>query len=240
MVLAFALVVSLLTGLCFGVVPAWVASYSGSYLAVGGVGRGIRGSHKEQRFHGALVIAETGLSMVLLTASGVLIHSFVKTMRVDPGFDPHHVGTFYLAMTPVEYPKEKADAFFRQLLPAISAIPGVVSVGGGNPVPFSYERGGHFSIAGHPTDPNYIPAAAVNLVEPGYFETLRIPLLQGRTFDERDDVKAKRVAIVNNEFARAFFPTENPIGKYIQPDLGESDSWTSWCESRRGGEHPQR
>ena len=229
-VLAFAFVVSLLTGVCFGVVPAWVASHSGSSPGLWRAGRGIRGSHKEQRLHGGLVIAETAISLVLLAGSGLLIRSFVETMRVDPGFDPHHLLMFQLGMTPVQYPKDKANAFFRQLLPAVSAIQGVQSVGGVNPVPFSYDRTGQFSIAGRPADPSEIAAAAVNLVEPGYFQTMRVPLLQGRVFDERDGVKGKPVAIVDEEFARTFFPTEDAIGKYIQPDLGEGDRWNSWCE----------
>jgi len=230
MVLAFAFLVSLLTGVCFGVVPAWVASHSASSLGLWRAGRGIRGSHKEQRLHGGLVIAETAISLVLLAGSGLLIRSFVETIRVDPGFDPHHLLMFYLGTTPVKYPKDKANALFRQLLPAVSAIPGVQSVSGGNPVPFSYDRIGQFSIAGRPVDPSEIPAAAVNLVEPGYFQTLRIPLLKGRTFHERDSVKGKRVAIVDEEFAREFFPTEDSIGKYIQPDLGEGERWNTWCE----------
>jgi putative ABC transport system permease protein len=136
---------------------------------------------------------------------------------------------FYVGLTPVA-PKDKANAFFRQLLPEVSAIPGVQSVGGVNPVPFDYERGGHFSIARRPLDPGEIPAAAVNLVEPRYFETMRIPLLKGRTFNERDTAQGKPVAIVNEEFARMFFPTEDALGKYIQPDLGEGNRWNIWCE----------
>jgi len=229
MVLAFASLISLLTGVCFGVVPAWVASHSDSSLGLWRAGRGIRGSRNEQRLHGGLVIAETAISLILLAGSGLLIRSFVEILHLDPGFDAHHLLVFYVGLTPVA-PKDKANAFFRQLLPEVSAIPGVQSVGGVNPVPFDYERGGHFSIARRPLDPGEIPAAAVNLVEPRYFETMRIPLLKGRTFNERDTAQGKPVAIVNEEFARMFFPTEDALGKYIQPDLGEGNRWNIWCE----------
>ena len=165
------------------------------------------------------MIAETAISLMLLAGSGLLTRSFVEILRVDPGFDPHHLLVFYVGLTPVA-PKDKANAFFRQLLSEVSAIPGVQSVGGVNPVPFDYERGGHFSIAGRPLDPGEIPAAAVNLVEPRDFETMRIPLLKGRTFNERDTAQGKPVAIVNEEFARTFFPTEDALEKYLQPDLG--------------------
>ncbi len=227
-VLAFAFLIALLTGIVFGVVPAWKASRSDS-SSIGRGGRGIRGSHSEQRLHAGLVIVETAISLVLLAASGLLIHSFVETVHVHPGFDPHHVLTLRLGMTSVEYSKAKRNAFFRELLPAIATIPGVQSVSGGN-LPSDYDQADQFTIAGRPVDAGEIPLATANLVEPGYFQTLRIPLLQGRLFDDRDGAKGKPVVIVNEALASKFFPSGGAVGKYIQPDLGEGDRWNTWCE----------
>jgi putative ABC transport system permease protein len=228
-VLAFAFLVSLLTGVGFGVVPAWSTSRldsSGLWRA----GRGISGGRNEHRLRGMLVIAETAISLVLLAGSGLLIRSFLQTMRVPPGFDPRHVLTLRLGMSAVEYPKEKSPFFFRQLLPVLSAIPGVESVSSAYPIPFTYDMASRFSIAGRPTDPSDLPVANRVTIEPHYFETLRIPLLKGRTFNDRDDQNAKRVAIVNEEFARKFFPTEDAIGKSIQPDFLDYGYKPTWYE----------
>jgi hypothetical protein len=89
---------------------------------------------------GMFVIAEIAISLVLLGGSGLLIGSFVETMRVPPGFDAHHILTMQLGMSGVEYPQEKAPLFFRQLFPLLAAIPGVESVSRGYPIPFSYEQ----------------------------------------------------------------------------------------------------
>jgi predicted permease len=226
-VLAFAFLVSLLTGVGFGVFPAWSASRSES-SGLWRAGRGISGGRNEHRLRGMLVIAETAISLVLLAGSGLLMRSFVETMRVPPGFDPHHLLTLRLGMSAVEYGQEKGPFFFRQLFPLLAAIPGVKSVSGGYPIPFSYDQTSRFSVAGRPTDPNDLPVSNRVTVAPQYFETLRIPLLKGRNFDQRDDLQAKRVVVVNQEFARDFFPNEDAVGKSIQPDFvayGQTPTW---------------
>jgi putative ABC transport system permease protein len=228
-VLAFAFLVSLLAGVGFGLFPAWSASRSESSGLWRG-GRGTSGGRDERRLREMLVIAETAISLVLLAASGLLIRSFVETMRVQPGFDPHHVLTLRLGMSAVEYPPDKAARFFRQLFPLLAAIPGVEAVSSGYPIPFSYDNTNRFSIAGRAVDLNDMPVSNRVTVAPRYFETLRIPLLKGRTFDERDDPHAKRVVVVNQEFARAFFPNEDALGKSIQPDFVEYGATPTWYE----------
>src|SRR5580692_758178 len=228
-VLAFAFLVSLLTGVGFGLFPAWSASRSESSGLWRG-GRGISGGRGEHRLREMLVIAETAISLVLLAGSGLLIRSFVETMRVPPGFDPHHVLTLRLGMSGVEYPPDKAALFFRQLYPLLSTIPGVESVSSGYPIPFTYDNRSRFSIAGRPVDLNDMPVSNRVTVAPRYFETLRIPLLKGRTFDQRDDSNAKRVVVVNQEFARKFFPNEDVLGKSIQPDFVEYGATPTWYE----------
>src|SRR5580698_7292901 len=228
-VLAFALLVSLVTGVLFGVFPAWSAAHSDS-SGMWRAGRGVSGGRSEHRLRAAFVIAETAISLALVGGCGLLIGSLAETMRVPPGFDPHHILMFRLGMSFVEFPNDKARLFFRELLPQVAAIPGVESVTGAYPVPFSYDNTSRFAIAGKANDPNVLPISNRVVVEPNYFETLRIPLLKGRTFDIRDDSNAKHVAIVNQEFAREFFPNEDPIGKSIQPDFVEFGENPIWYE----------
>ncbi len=228
-VMAFAFAVSLVTGIAFGVFPAWAASRSDS-SGLWRAGRGISGGCGEHRLRAMFVIAETAISLVLLGGSGLLIGSFVETIRVPPGFDPHHVLTFRLGMSAVEYPLEKSPLFFRQLFPLLAAIPGVESVTSSYPVPLSYDISGRFSIAGRSFDSNDLPVANRMSITANYFETLRIPLLKGRTFEVRDDRNAKRVVVVSQEFARVYFPNEDPIGKSIQPDFVEYGETPAWFE----------
>jgi len=230
MVMGFAFLVSLATGIGFGVFPAWNASRLDALAGMWSTGRGISGSRREHRLRGLLVIAETAVSLILLAGSGLLIRSFLETIRVPPGFDPHHILALRLGMSNVEYPQEKAPLFFRQLLPMLSAIPGVESTSSAYPIPFPYDLTSHFSISGRPAAPSDLPAANRATVGPRYFETLRIPLLKGRTFNQHDDQNAKRVAVVNQEFAREFFAGEDAIGKSIQPDFLEYGYKPTWYE----------
>ena len=191
-------------------------------------GRGISGGRSEHRLRAIFVIAETAISLALVGGSGLLIGSF---MEDDAGAARIRLAsTFRLGMSFVEFPNDKAPLFFRQLFPQLAAIPGVEAVTGAYPVPFSYSNTSRFAIAGKPNDPNDLPQADRVTVEPKFFETLKIPLLKGRTFDVRDDRNAKRVAIVTQEFARTYFPGEDPIGKSIQPDFGEFGEDPTWYE----------
>jgi putative ABC transport system permease protein len=216
--MGFAVIVCLLTGVGFGVLPAWIASRSDATLALGR-GRATSGGQKEHRIHGGLAVAEIAISLVLLAGSGLLIRSFVDTMRVNPGFDTHGMLTFRLGMSGVEYPRVKAMPFLRQVRTKLAGLPGVKSVTGSYPLPFTYDDQSTFRLEGVAYDPSDPPSAKIVGVAPLYFETLKIPLLSGRTFDERDDAKAKKVAVVDAEFARRFFPKGDAIGKSIEPDM---------------------
>jgi putative ABC transport system permease protein len=215
--LAFTLVVSLITGMCFGVLPAWAASRVDPALALRR-GRGASGGRWEQRVHGGLVVAEIAISVVLLAESGLLIRSFVETMRVNPGFDPHGLLTFRLGMSSVEFPRDKSRQFVREVREALGALPGVETVTSVYPLPFTYDRSSAFRLRGVPENPSDPFAAKIAVVGPRYFEAMKIPLLHGRTLDERDGEKAKPVAIVDEQFATRFFPKGEAIGKFIQPD----------------------
>jgi predicted permease len=221
-VLAFAVSISILAGLLFGLVPAWRMSHLDPSLALREGARGMTGGRRRNLLHNWLVIAETAVSLVLLIAAGLLIRSFVQVLRVDLGFDPHHVLTARINLPAARYPHDRRLQFYDAFLARLAALPGVESAAAGYPLPLtSGNIGISFTIEGRPVAPGDEPGAAVGIATPGYFETLRIPILAGRAFTARDGTKAPPVVIVNEAFARKFFPDENPIGKRLTSDLGD-------------------
>jgi predicted permease len=221
-VLAFAVSISILAGLVFGLVPAWRMSHLDPSLALREGVRGMTGGRRRNLLHNWLVIAETAVSLVLLIGAGLLIRSFVQVLRVDPGFDPHHVLTAQINLPAARYPHDRRLQFYDAFLARLAALPGVRSAAAGYPLPLtSGDIGISFTIEGRPVAPGDEPGAAVGVVTPGYFETLRIPILAGRAFTARDGTMAPPVVIVNEAFARKFFPGENPIGKRLTPGLGD-------------------
>jgi predicted permease len=229
--LLFSLGVSLITGVGFGLFPAWSAARSDSTLALGKNRSNIRGRH-EGRTHSALVVAEVAISLVLLAGSGLLIRSFVETIRVHPGFDTHNLLSFRLGMSHTKYPPQKVLPFLHQVESALSALPGVQSVTSAYPIPFTYDHLSTFRLEGVPYDPEDPSTSNAALVGPLYFELLKIPLLRGRTFTGRDNEHSAGVAIVNAEFARRYLPNGDAIGKSIQPHLDDGNSQDShdWYE----------
>src|SRR5712692_131521 len=218
-VLAFATVMSVLTGLLFGVAPAWRMSRLDRALALRA---GARGATPQHRLHNWLVIAETAVGLILLIGSGLLIRSFVRVLRVDPGFDSHHVLTASLSLPPNQYPNQQRVRFYDQLLSRLATLHGVQSVAAGWPLPLSSSNIGiSFQIEGRFTAPGDAPSEPLTVVTADYFQTMRIPILSGRAFTARDDSKSKPVIIINDRFARKYFPGENPIGKHMRSDLGD-------------------
>jgi putative ABC transport system permease protein len=219
--LGFAVGVCLLTGISCGVLPAWVASRSDGMLALGR-GRKTSGGKREQQIHNGLAVAEIAISLVLLAGSGLLIRSFLETMRVNPGFDPHGLLSFRLGMTAVQYPHEKALQFLAEARDALAELPGVQSVTSAYPMPFTYDDVQKFQREGEAYDKSNPLEANLITIEPHYFETMKIPLLSGRSIEAHDTAKSKRVAVVDAEFAREFFPKGDAIGKSIAPDWGRN------------------
>ncbi len=222
-VLAFVTGVSLLTGLLFGVTPAWRMSRLDPVLALRDGGRSMTAGRGQHRLHDWLVMAETAIGLVLLAGSGLLIRSFVHVLHVDPGFDARHVLTARLTAPLARYPDLKRLQFYDRVLGKLEALPGVQSAAAGWPLPL---EGGNigisFQIEGRPTAPGDAPSEQVAVVTPDFFRTLRIPILSGRAFTPRDDPKGPPVIIVNERFARKYFPGENPIGKHVKPDLSDA------------------
>lgn len=221
-VLVFVLIVSVVTGLLFGVLPAWRMSHLEPVQALRDGTRGVAGGRGQHRLHNGLVVAQTAVGLVLLVGSGLLIRSFVRILNVDPGFDPKHVLTARVGVSFDRLDHEQHLQFYDQLVARLSGLPGVQSASAGWPLPMSDSNATiSFSIAGRPTAEGDSPSESVGVVMPGYFKTMRIPLLSGRTFGEQDSTKSAPVVVINEAFARKYFPGENPIGKHIQPGLGD-------------------
>jgi putative ABC transport system permease protein len=220
-VLAFTFGVSVLTGVLFGLVPALQASKTDLNEALKEGGRGTVG-HARRRFRNALVVVEVALALVLLVGAGLLGKSFLRLLEVKPGFDPHNVITAQLTLPSARYEKdEQVVQFFTQLTERVAAQPGVEAVGTIDMLPMAGSGGTNtFIIDGRPlARPGVYPEANARTVDPGYFGALRIPVLKGRNFTAQDRAGAPGVCIVNETFARLFFPGEDAVGKILRnPD----------------------
>jgi predicted permease len=221
-VLAFAVGLSILTGLLFGVLPAVRISRLDPALALREGTRTVTGGRVQQRLQTWMVVGETALGLVLLVGAGLLIRSFVAVLHVDPGFDPHGVFTARISLPDNEYNHDRKIQFIEQLLPRLASLPGVKSASSGWPMPMSGSNASvSFTVEGHPVAKADHPSEAIGLTLPGYFETMRIPLIAGRTFVAQDGPKGAPVAIVNQAFANKYFAGLNPVGKHMTADLGD-------------------
>ncbi len=222
-VLGFAILLSIVTGVTFGLVPALRVSRTdlvGSLKEAGGtVSEGLR----HQRIRGTLVTAETALALVLLAGAGLLIASYLRLLRADPGFDPHNLLTFNFELPSPPYTTDQQVEFYKELLSRLRGSPGIKSAVASWPVPFGGDDpSSGFDIEGRSL-PGNAPASRVHIVSPGYFYTLGIALKQGRDPTARDDMTSQQVVIVDDTFANVFFPNENPIGRPIRPSLSMQD-----------------
>ena len=219
--LVFSLVVTLITGLGIGLLPALQASGVNVIETLKEATRGSTGTG--QRLRSTLLVAEVSLSLVLLIAAGLLLTSFARLQRVEPGFQPEGIYTAQLVLPPQRYNREKLVAFYEQFYQRLLALPGSTSAaltdrvplaGGTTPAPVA--------VIGRPVPPLSEQARANRqLVSPKYFQTLGIPIRSGRDFDERDSSTVPHVVIINETFARRFFPGEDPIGRYLVTGMGQ-------------------
>jgi len=221
--LAFTLAASLATAVIFGLVPALHAArfnLTGS-LREGGRGTGESAGHA--RLRSVLVVFEVSLALLLLIGSGLLLRSLMSILRVSPGFDSQGAMAFDLDLPGTRYGKpEQSARFFRELLPQLNALPGVVSSSAVNPLPLSDNNiGTSFQVGGHPVPKSEESHTQFRSIALDYFSTMRIPLIAGRAFTAADARGAAPVVIINETFARRYFPNENPIGKQIQPGISD-------------------
>jgi putative ABC transport system permease protein len=206
-VLAFALGVSALTGILFGIVPALQASKLDVTSALKEGGRGAEG-HRRTSARSLLLIGEVALSLVLLVGAGLLIKSFLRLQEVRPGFNAHNVLMANLSLPGAKYKDQQFVEFFRQLKERLEAVPGVQAVGGSINLPLNasgYAIGRGFIPEGRPLTVDEDKDAMFSTITGDYFRALQIPLLSGRTFEPHDNADAPKVVIINETTAKRHF-----------------------------------
>jgi putative ABC transport system permease protein len=218
-VLVFAIFLALLTGLLFGLAPATRASKVDltEGLKEGG---GLGGVTERLTLRNVLVVGEIALALVLAAGAGLLTESLFRLTAVQPGFDPQNVLTFNVDLPSGRYSFERRIEFYHELIARVKVLPGVESASAIAGLPLGGEgMACSFQIEGHPTPKGEYFNTDFHAVATGYFQTMKIPFLQGRDFTGRDDIKATPVAIINQSLARRFFPDTNPVGKRIRPAI---------------------
>ncbi len=215
-VAGFTFLVSLLTGIVFGLFPALQASKINLGVTLKEGGRGAAGLLR-RRLRGFLVLGEVALALVLLIGAGLLIRSFARLTEVNPGIDPRGVLTMDIPLPDAKYSGGRGTAFFQQTLERVRALPGVEAAAVTNSVPLS---GSHastdFGIEGRPAPTQQTFNAGIRIISPDFFGTFRIPLVEGRLLAESDGANAPPVVVVNESFARIHFANEDPLGKRIK------------------------
>lgn len=219
-VLGFTLLVSVITGVVFGLVPALHSSKTELTESLKEGGRSSGEGARHNRIRGVLIVSELAIAVILLVCAGLLIQSLWRLRQVNPGFDSQNLLTFVVGIPGVKYPPEKQEQFYRDLVQRIESLPGVRSAGSVIPLPLS---GDMFSISfeteGRPVAKGEEPSSDFFAIEDGYFKTLGVSILKGRDFNERDTKDSPGVIIVNQAFVRKFFPNEDVIGKRIKPGM---------------------
>ena len=217
-VMAFALGLSIVTGIFFGLFPAWRITNFNLHDILKEGGRGSHGTSGQARFRSVLVAAEIALSLVLLVCAGLMIRSLFAMRTVNPGFRPDHVLTMRLSMAEGRYPgAPRVRQFYREVLERVRAIPGVRSASISMSLPLQGSAFGMpFQVASHPQVPiSEAPGAPYELVSADYFRTMGIGLAKGRVFTERDNENGPPVAVVNETFVKKYLPKEDPIGQRL-------------------------
>ncbi len=215
---ALALLLSVLSGLLFGLLPALEASAADVNAALRSEGRTTAGNLGRHRLRRVLVTGEVALSLVLLIAAGLLLKSFLRLRDVRPGFDARNVLSIRLALPAARYSNRDAVMeLYNKLQPRLAGLAGVESVGATSIAPLSGPiASADFQVAGRPrVSGKNVPTAQYRMIAPDYFSAMRIPILRGRTFSQRDTAHSPLVAIVNDTVARSYWGSRNPVGDHI-------------------------
>ncbi|MEK6322867.1 MAG: ABC transporter permease [Acidobacteriota bacterium] len=224
-VLGFTLLVTLLTALVFGLLPAlqFTRLELNSALKEGG-----RGSVRGGRARGVLTVTEVALALVLLVGAGLLVRSFVKLLSIDPGYRAERVLTARLSLPPRYSQRPLRAQFYEQTLERLAALPGVEAVGAISHLPLTdYHLGGWLRVEGRPQPVNMNePPVPIGAVNPDYFRVMNIPLRAGRVFNDGDNGGATRVVVVSEALVRRLFPDEDPLGKRLFVP-GAGAPWTT-------------
>ena len=217
--LLFTLGISVLTGLLFGLVPAFAATRQspGAFLKEGG--RGSTSGLAHNRLRGFLIVGEVALSLVLLVSAGLLLRSFVQLLEVAPGFNPDRIVTMWVNFTSAAYSeKGRSTRLLDELLPRVAALPGVEYLAISNDLPLEGDdtTTGIGTVDGRQMfERGHQPLMGVHAVSPGYFRAMGIPLLRGRELSTSDNLDSRHVAVVNQKLADLVWPGQNPLGKQL-------------------------
>lgn len=216
-VLLFGVILALLTGVVFGLVPALRLSRTNLQAAMRRrIGDGAHGSR--QGLKGFFVVSQVALALTLLVGAGLLLRSLVNLLNVDPGYSGDHVVALQVYAWARYTTNEQRIVLFQDAVRKVSAVPGVQAAGAASSLPLL--QGGpdesfHFSIEGRPLRPDQQPTAIQTVVTPGYFAALGVPLIRGRLFSEFDTADSPLVVVINQTMARRYWPDEDPVGKRV-------------------------
>ncbi|MFZ0593714.1 MAG: ABC transporter permease [Bryobacteraceae bacterium] len=220
-VLAFTFGISVVTGILFGIAPAWRAARVDLNTSLKAGGRSAQSDSgmrlMRHQLRGLLVVSELALSLMLLIGAGLLIRSFARLQSVPPGFTTNHVLSMHMEASGPNYRQDKAVVqFYREIGSRIARLPSVNAVGFVSALPLTGEVGwGQIDVEGYHPAPGQELQADFRIASADYFRTMEIPLVKGRFFSEHDSSDAQQVAIIDEKFARRFWPHDNPVGKHI-------------------------
>jgi len=216
-VLTFTLGISLATGVVFGIFPALQLARMDLHMTLREEGRSSSAGHARGRLNGLLVIGQVALSLLLLIGAALLLRSYERLLKVDPGFNSQNVLTMNISLPTVKYAKPMDEVnFFDEVLRRVSAAPGVRSAAISATLPLSSKRITPMLPEGQPNVPlAQRPFIDIEAISPQWFQTLHVPMRGGREFAAADNQQAPKVLIVNETFARQFWPGQNPIGKHV-------------------------
>jgi predicted permease len=215
--LAFTTALSLVTAVVFGLAPALRSSRTELSGVLHEGSRSTTTSRTSRRFHSVLVVAQLGLALVLLISAAIMIRSLVRIHEIDPGLKADGVLTLGMSLSKAEYPEPyQVEAFYRDLLSSAERVPGVRTAALVYPLPLNYDTlSRDFAIEGRASAPDERLYANEITVSSGYFETLGVPLIRGRTFTQEDDAESPPVVIVNRTLAERHWPGGDPLGERL-------------------------
>ena len=216
-VMAFCFALCVGAGVLFGLAPGVNALRRDVRESLKESGRGATEGRGARRVRGALVVSEVALAAVALVGAGLFARSFENVSRVDPGFDPRQVLLFGLKLSFTQQEIPQAQSYFERVRTEVSRLPGVESVSLAENVLLGFDMGSweNVEVEGYVPQPNENTKIYRNIVSPGYFQSLRIPLVEGRDFTDADDSPKDYVAVVNQAFAEHFLPGQEPLGRYF-------------------------
>jgi putative ABC transport system permease protein len=229
----FAIATGAISSVIFGLFPAVQASRPDLVDVLKEGGRSGTGSVKGQRVRNALVVAEVALALILLIGAGLMMRSFMHLQATSIGADPSSTLTFRVGLPPTQYPdQEAAGRFFQQLIPKIATLPGVESAGATSSLPAAGNIGLGAVVLEGEQEPKQLQDARTVFalsITPGYLETARVWLLRGRDFTAADSKDAPRVALIDEEAARVWFPNQDPIGHQVRTieKPGDAPKWAT-------------